>query len=327
MQIPYEPGSRVLGLLEAFKDMVNYCIHVGLEKNVSSRLRLQSEVYHRLSGYGFHTWYTLSAIGTATAILKNYRKARRKRQNVRVPRATKLVAKLGNQAYKVVDGKLRIPIKPREYFYVPLYERVSQFLSDAALKLGSVTLTACTVSVAFSKTAETAEPGSYVAYDTNKRSIDGAYVREDGELAVESHDLSRVSEVGHGYFERVRRAQAKYARDRRVAKKIQRKWFANQSNKLNTMLHQASSAIVRQAKNRGQGIILEDLKHIRRATDRKALGVNSYNGKIQMISVHSKSLKRRLNSWSFRKLQGFIGYRALWAGVKALKVSPWNAAE
>jgi putative transposase len=284
VQIPYEPTSGILSLLETFRNMVSYCIRVGLEKNVTSRLRLQSETYHQLSGFGLHTWYNLSAIEVATTILKNYRKAKRKRQSVRVPRATKLTAKLGNQGYRVVDGKLRIPIKPREYFYVPLHKRAAQFLSDAALKLGSVTLTACTVSVAFSKTAEVAEPRSYVAYDTNERSIDGAYVEEDGGLIVENQDLSRVSEARHGYFERVRRTQTKYARDRRIAKKIQRKWFTNQNNKVNTMLHQVSSAIVRQAKTKEQGIILEDLKHIRRTINRRVLGVNRFNGKTQRIS-------------------------------------------
>ncbi|WXG43563.1 MAG: hypothetical protein WED04_05910 [Promethearchaeati archaeon SRVP18_Atabeyarchaeia-1] len=237
MVIPYQSASGVLSLLETFRTMVNHCIRVGLERNATSRFRLQSETYHQLSGFGLHTWYSLSAIEAATAILKNYRKAKRRRRNVRTPRATKLTAKLGNQAYKVVDGKLRIPIKPREYFCVPLHKRATHFLSDAALKLGSVSLTACTVSVVFSKTVEVAEPTSYVAYDTNERAIDGASVREDGELTFESHDLSRVSEARHGYFERVRRTQAKHAKDRRVTKKIQRKWFTSQDNKVNTVLH------------------------------------------------------------------------------------------
>jgi len=37
VQVPYEPNDEVLKLLEAFRDMVNYCIKVGLEKNVTSR--------------------------------------------------------------------------------------------------------------------------------------------------------------------------------------------------------------------------------------------------------------------------------------------------
>jgi putative transposase len=326
VQIPYEPTRSVTGLLEFFKDMVNYCIHVGLEKKLTSRLGLQGEVYHQLSGFGLHSWYSLSAIEVATVILKNYRKATRRRQNFRVPRATKLVAKLGNQGYGVVDSKLRIPIRPREYFYVPLHKRAALFLSDVTLKLGSVTLTACMVSVVFSKTTDIAEPKSYVAYDTNERSIDGAGIGKDGDLIVESHDLSGVSETRHEYFERVRRVQAKYAKDRRVARKIQRKWFTNQNRKVNTILHQASSTIVKQARSNEHGIILEDLRYIRNAVNRKILASNTFNQRIQRISQHSKNLKRRLNSWSFRKLQSFIEYKALWEGVKVVKVNPRNTS-
>jgi len=327
VQIPYEPTGDVLSLLESFRNMVNYCIHVGLEKNLTSRFKLQNEVYHQLTGFGLHSWYVLSAVEVATVILNNHRKAKRRQQNVsRVPRATKLMAKLGNQGYRVVDGKLRIPIRPREYFYVLLHKRAVQFLSDTSLKLGSVTLTVRMVSVAFSKTAEITKPESYVAYDTNEHSIDGANINGDGELTVESYDLSGVSETRHGYFERVRRVQSKYAKDRRVAGKIQRNWFTNQNNKVNTVLHQTSSAIVRQAKNNKQGIILEDLKHIRNTVNRKILVANNVGGRIQGISKHSKRLKRRLNSWSFRKLQNFIEYKALWEGVKVVKVSPRNTS-
>jgi putative transposase len=325
VQIPYEPTGGILSLLESFRSMVNHCIHVGTEKNLTSRFGLQSEVYRQLGRFGLHSWYSLSAIEVATAILKNYRKAKRRRQNARSPRATKLMVKLGNQGYKIVDGKLRLPIKPREYFYIPLHKRAIQFLSDSTLKLGSITLTTCMASVAFSKTTDVVEPKDYVAYDTNECSIDGASI-ENNVVVAESLDLTRVSEARHGYFERVRRVQAIYSNDRRVARKIQRRWFTNQSNKVNTALHQASAAIVKQARDKEQGIILEDLKNIRRAINRKVLGVNKFNGKTQRISKYPKRLKRRLNSWSFRKLQSFIEYKALWEGVKVVKVDPRNTS-
>jgi putative transposase len=326
VQIAYEPAGTVLSLLESFRNMVNYCIIVGLEKKISSRFRLQDETYSHLKDFGLHTWYSLSAIEAATAILKNYRKTKRRHQYAKAPRATKLMAKLGNQGYKVVDGELRIPIKPREYFYIPLHKRAAQFLSDAALKLGSVTLTDCMVSMAFSKNVEVDEPENYSAYDTNERSIDGASVGKGGEVIAESHDLSRVSKTRHGYFERVRRAQTKYSSDRRVAKKIQRRWFTKQNNKVNTILHQVSSTIVKQAKTKRQGIILEDLRQIRNSINKKVLGVNKFNGKIQRVSKHSMMLKRRLNSWSFHRLQSFIEHKALWQSVKVVKVSLWNTS-
>jgi putative transposase len=326
VQIPYEPTGAVVNLLESFRGMVNYCIAIGLEKNVSSRFKLQNETYGHLGEFGLHSWYRLSAIEVATAILKNYRKAKRRHQYAKIPHATKLIAKLGNQGYKVVDGKLRLPIKPREYFFISIHKRATRFLTDATLKLGSVTLTDCMVSVAFSKDIVVDEPNNYTAYDTNERSIDGVRTGEGGKLIVESHDLARVSEARHGYFERVRKIQAKYSQDKRVSKKIQRKWFTNQNNRVNAVLHQVSSAIVKQARNNKQGIILEDLRHIRNSVNKKVFGVNKYNGKTQTISIHSKMLKRRLNSWNFRKLQDFIEYKALWDGVKAVKANPRNTS-
>lgn len=80
VQVSYQPSreatepEEVVCLLETFRNMVNCCIKIGLEKKITSRFRLSNEVYHRLKEYGLHTWYNLSAIEVATSILKNYRK-------------------------------------------------------------------------------------------------------------------------------------------------------------------------------------------------------------------------------------------------------------
>jgi putative transposase len=325
VQIHYQPSSEILTLLQSFKSMVNYCIRVGLEKKITSRFGLSKEVYSTLSQNGLHTWYVLSAVEVATSILKNYRRLIRKGRKVKKPYATKLVAKLGNQAYRVIGDRLRIPIKPRQYFYVPLHKRVKEFLSDASLKLGSVTITACTVSMVFCKAVEVTEPRGYVAYDTNEKSIDGASL-EGSDLTINRYDLSEICTVRHGYFERVRKIQIKYAEDRRVSQKIQQSWFNNQTNKVNTLLHKVSSEIVKEAKAKNQGIVLEDLKNIRRAVNRKTLAINRFNGKMQKISNHSKKLKRRLNSWSFRKLQNNIEYKAKWEEVKVIYVAAKNTS-
>ncbi|HID56731.1 TPA: hypothetical protein EYP37_09405, partial [Candidatus Poribacteria bacterium] len=99
--------------------MANHCIRVGLERNITSRLRLSNEVYHEPTRCGLHMWYVLSAIEVATSILKNYRRATRKGKRARKPYAKRLMAKIGNQGYRVIGGHLRIPIRPREYFHVP----------------------------------------------------------------------------------------------------------------------------------------------------------------------------------------------------------------
>jgi len=130
VSIPYQPPEDVLRLLEAFRNMVNYCIRVGLEKGITSRFRLTREVYHRLMEYGYHSWYVLSAIEVATVILKNYRKAKRRNGRVKAPRARRLMAKIGNQAVKVGNGMLRIPLKPRQYLHIQLYKRARDLLEE-----------------------------------------------------------------------------------------------------------------------------------------------------------------------------------------------------
>ena len=322
VQVPYQPTERVLGLLKAFRGMVNYCIHVGLEKNVTSRFRLQNEVYHKLTENGLHSWYVLSAVEVATSILRNYRKAVRRGKKIKKPYVKRPVAKLGNQAYKVVGSSLRIPIKPRRYFYVKLHKRALQFLSDSTLKMGSITLTARQVVVVFSKTAEVVEPKGHVAFDTNEKSIDGV----TSDVEVIRYDLSRIYEDNSNLFERTRRFQQKRAKDRRVQKKIVSKWYEKRNNRVDSQLHRISKEIVEEAKSKGYGIRLEDLKGIKKAVNRKEVKRNNYNGRMQKISIHSKRLKRRLNQSCMRKLQHFIKYKALWEGVKVIEVNPRNTS-
>src|SRR6267378_2829656 len=87
----HQASVELLWLLNEFRRMVNVCIAVGLEENISSLKTLSSKSYHRLSremlGY-----YRLGAIGIATVILHNYRKAKKKKKNprTRIPWARKL---------------------------------------------------------------------------------------------------------------------------------------------------------------------------------------------------------------------------------------------
>lgn len=62
-------------------------------------------------------------------------------------------------------------------------------------------------------------------------------------------------------------------------------------------------------------VVLEDLKGVRRSVNRRVRKRNPHNGKVQLLSVHSKALKRRLNGWPFRRLHAFIEHKAAWESV------------
>ena len=85
------------------------------------------------------------------------------------------------------------------------------------------------------------------------------------------------------------------------------------------MLHQASTAIVKWCAEKSYGLIHEDLKGLRKSVNAKAKRFNKFNCKVQRISKRSKNLKRRLNSWWFRKFLNQIAYKCTWEGVKTIE--------
>ena len=315
--IPFTPPDEVLELLRDFRQMVNYCIKVGLERGVTGRFKLTKLAYRELRRYGYHSWYALSAIEIASTILRNYRKARKKRKSgAKPPRAKRLIAKLGNQAFKIINGKLLFPIRPREFLEVPLHKRALEVL--AGVKLGSITITPDGIHIAYSKTVEIKEPRGWIAIDVNESNVTA--VSSDGEVRV--FDLSRVKKAGYGYFSRARRIQARYRRDRRVLKNALSKLSKNYRNLRASELHKVSASIVRWANSRGYGIVCEDLRNLRFHVNKRVKALNPVSHRVQLVSVRSKEIKRRLNTWWFRKFLLQISYKSAWSGVMLKEVSP-----
>jgi len=291
---------EVLELLETFRRMVNDAIRVGLERNVTSRFSLSNIVYEQLHN-GLHTWYILSAIEKACAILKNYRKAKRKNPETKKPYVRKAFLSIGNQGYKIIDGKLRIPIKPREYIYIPLNRHTLEVLSAPNLKLGSIMLTARTVTIAFSKETAMIEPSGYIGIDRNLDNVTTA--SSDG--VVTSYDLSKATRIKAVY----REVKSHFKRnDVRIRRRIFQKYGEKQRNKVNQILHHVSKDIVERAKKNNFGIVMENLKGIRKLY-RKGNG-------------QGRRYRGKMNSWSFYELQRQIEYKAKWEGIPVIYLSP-----
>jgi putative transposase len=74
--------------------------------------------------------------------------------------------------------------------------------------------------------------------------------------------------------------------------------------------HVISKRIVQKAKSNGQGIAIEELRHIRKRTD----------------STVRRSQRNRHTSWSFGQLRLFLSYKAALAGVPLHTVDPRNTS-
>src|SRR5467141_1181706 len=298
----HQASADLLRLLDEFRRMVNVCIGLGIQQDVSSLKTLSLKSYHHLSrdmlGY-----YRLGAISTATRILRNHRSVRRKNLFTRVPYARKLMLTTF-YGFKIQNGLLRLPVKPRHYVYVKLNNHTLRVLSG--LDIRSITLTPSSVSISYSKETVETEPEGYVGVDPNLDNV--TLAATDG--TVKTFDLSKVTGIKSSY----RFVKSRLRRnDARMRTRVFSKYGEKQRNRVQPLLHKVSKRIVEEARTRRYGIVLERLTGIRRLY-RKGNG-------------QSKSYRARMNSWSYGELQRQVEYKARWDGVKVIYVPARNTSK
>ena len=298
----HRASIELLRLLDQFRRMVNVCIAVGIEENVSSLKTLSSKSYHRLSrdmlGY-----YRLGAIGTATVILHNYRRAKKKNPRTVIPYAWRLMLTTC-YGFKVRDGLLKLPVKPRQSVYVKLNSHTLQAISRFSVR--SVTLTPGELSVTYLREAVETKPEGYVGVDRN---LDNVTIASTDQT-VRRFDLSKATRIRSDY----RYVKSRCNRnDARIRTRIYGKYGERQRNRIQPILHNVSKRIVDEAKTRRYGIVMERLTGIRRLYGKG-------NGQ-------SRNYRARMNSWSYGELQRQIEYKARWEGVKVIYIPARNTSK
>jgi putative transposase len=117
--------------------------------------------------------------------------------------------------------------------------------------------------------------------------------------------VEKVRKFHHGLRQRLQKCGTRSAK--RHLKKLSGKERRFHKN----VNHVISKRIVQKAKTRRQGIAIEDLRHIRKRTDRTV----------------KKSQRHRHSSWAFWQLRFFLSYKAALAGVPLHTVNPANTSK
>jgi len=297
-----QASGELIQLLDEFRRMVNVCIMIGNEHDVSSRMTLSSLAYPHLSrempGY-----YRLGAISIAASILHNYRKARKKHALTRFPYAKRLML-TSCYGFKIVSDLLRLPVRPRRYVYFKLNGHTLQVLSG--LNVRSVSLTPNAVSLSYSKETAEIEPEGYVGVDRNLDNVTTAST----DRTAQTFDLSQATRIKSNY----RMVKSQFKRnDTRIRTRVFSKYGEKQRNRVRPLLHNVSKKIVDDAKTKRNGIVMEKLTGMRRLYRRG-------NGQ-------SRNYRARMNSWSYGELQRQIEYKARWGGVKVIYVPARNTSK
>ena len=284
--------------MDTFKRMINDCIRIGLDNNISTMKKLCNLSYRQLASYDIVSYYKLCAISHAAGILANRKKSIKRGLNPRQPFASKSLL-MSCYGFKIADGILKVPLGNRQYFSIPLNNYVKKVLSVSSLKIRSFTLTANSVSICYSKEVEEIECTSIEGVDRNLRNLTvGNTVR------VVQYDLSKAVDIA----ENTRSIIKSFKRnDIRVRRKLYGKYGKRRKNRINQLLHYVSKGVVQRAKQEKTGIAFEDIRKIRRL--------------YQHGNYQARSFRSRLNSWSFAEIKRQIEYKAAWEGLPNFQLS------
>lgn len=284
----YHDKKTELGpLFEYFRFVANSAIRMGIERNITSQFNLRPSVYYELRS-DFHCKYVYGAVQCAASALKRFRKAKKKNLTAKIPHIHKNHLILDNDSYKLFDGRIRIPIRPYQYCTIILNHYVLKRLEN--VKLGSITITENKLIISYSRQIKSQEPSDFVGLDRNLDNVTAF----DTQNKLTIYDLQKINEIKQCY----RHVKSKFKRnDNRIKKKIFKKYGRKQKDKVNHILH----VVTKNTVNQNMGLILEDLKGIRKLY-RKGNGQGA-------------NYRSKLNSWSFYELQRQIEYKARWLGL------------
>jgi len=285
----HDKKDELSDVFDYFRYCTNEAIRIGDEKHITSRNTLHHELYKILKdGSKFNTKYVYGSLSVAKARLKLYRTTKKKHPNAKRPYVKRDMILLDNQRFKIIDGYLRFPIKSKQYIFVKLASYVLEKLENS--KIGSITLTPEKLIISYSKEILQKNPKDYVGIDRN---LDNATSYDTlGNFTV--YNLEKTNDIKSKY----REIKSHFKRnDVRIRKKLFSKYGKKEKNRVHQLLHNVSKQIVSQ----NQGIILEDIKGIRKLY-RKGNG-------------QGKKYRGKMNTWSYYELQRQIEYKAKWNGL------------
>ena len=314
LQFPLMTDNPRLGwLLKEFRLIVNKSIRIANAGDIRSLGRLCRVAYADFSqDHEVLKQYISSAFQVALSLLKAHRRRLKKGRSSSLPYVRRPILKAGNQSFLLdrVTGRLRVPIRAREYFEctLPLGDWHRTFLNDSEWRIGSLTIVPDKVIVAMTRlAARPYAPRAAIALDTNEDSLDGVFVMGNHSklITVPFQGVRRIQAV---HFRRRRSLARKKHYDQRLARQLLRQEGLRERNRVGQRFHRVSKMLVRVARQCQAAIIVESLTLV---------GAGG----------RSRALNRRLSSWPRGEIHRQIEYKAALEGVPIIRVNPRNTSK
>jgi putative transposase len=212
----------------------------------------------------------------------------KKNPNAKKPYVLRNHLMIQNRSYEIEHDVIRIPTETKKYLFIRLTSYVLEKIKNT--KLGNVTITDDKLVISYSKEILEQKPVNFVGIDRN---LNNTTIHDSKGNHI-TYDLSKATQIVATY----NIVKSKFRRnDSRIRKKIFRKYGKLQKNRVHDILHCTSKKVVSQ----NSGIIMENLKGIRKLYRKR--------------NRQGKKYRAKMNSWSFYELQRQIEYKARWLGL------------
>jgi putative transposase len=314
--VEYEKNEEMEKVLEDFKNMVNFCIEKGLKCGYSLK-KLHQNCYKQLKRYGYTTYVIGTCYKVAQSIIKSWKAIKGKKK----PVTKKKLVRLHKSIFRVDlhNNQVIINYKPKQKIFLKLKlsDHHKQQIKSAS-KIGEVLVNEKHVFIPLIYEVNLIKPEKFVAIDVNENNI--TFVSSDGKFGkIET----RIRELKVCYAEKRKKIQK--IRNKRKREKLLKKYKEREQNRTKDALHKVSKFVAEKFK--GRGIIMENLKHLRKTINKKVKKLNRNILKIQEVSINSDLMKFRLNSFPFRKIQFYIHYKSLLNSSPVFFVNPKNTSK
>ncbi|MGA3109029.1 MAG: transposase [Candidatus Bathyarchaeia archaeon] len=299
MKQRFHPDERILGLMESFRQMTNICIWIGLENDASSLKRLSLLYYKKLRDFQLPSCYKLCSISKAAGILAARKKSIKRGYRTKTPYLKKPLV-TSCYGFKIVDGKLVVPVARGKVKAIPLNTHTVQTLAEPKIRARSFTLSRESLSICIGKEVESVvELTGVVGVDRNLNNL-----TVGNSDAVTYYEMSKASEIAKTTRDIVRSFKRN---DTRTRSAITGKYGERRKNRVRQLLHRVSKRVVESALENRQGIVFEGIRDIRRLYRRG-------NGQ-------GRGYRARMNDWPFHEVKRQVEYKAAWVGVPVIMLS------
>jgi putative transposase len=315
----YDSTAKIEMLLHDFRDMLNFCLKRAFETDSFSIKRLHHACYRELRGrYDYNSQYIISAIKTAVSMLSSWRRTKGAK-----PVARKLFIEFSPLLTHFEGDRLRISVKPREFLTIPLkygsyQERLIKAWREGGLRIGEIQMNERWVIVPFKQEVDLTRPDEVIAIDVNETNVTA--VDSKGNYIV--IDTSKFRVVHEAYSNKLKRIQQ--IENSKAKRRLFEKYSSRRRCCILDLTHKLTKSMSEITE--GKTLLMEDLKGIRDTVNRKVKRYNRFSKRVQNVSIRSKYLKRRLNSWNFRKFQFLMDYKHKLNGFDIVYLNPFKTS-